>query len=110
VTTFTYAPSYFTVLRTDVLSDGKACWLATHPEIDGVYGAGATQGEALHQLERARAAYFTALQKHGRDLPELRQPAVLVVEEIADGRSRLVEQETGYFTDSSIATTFATFG
>jgi len=52
--------------------DATIVYLASHPELEGVLGSGATPGEALTDLDKARRAMIEALLAEGYSVPEPR--------------------------------------
>lgn len=53
------------VLYQDELTDGSFCWVAEHPDLEGVHGYGRTQAEALESLSRSRIVYLRGLKRLG---------------------------------------------
>jgi predicted RNase H-like HicB family nuclease len=83
MTNTTYAPRFATQVIQDRLTDGRACWVATHPELPGVHGHGATKMDAQLDLDAAREAYFAVLRDAGRPVPVLTPSSRLDVLESA---------------------------
>jgi predicted RNase H-like HicB family nuclease len=83
MTTTTFVPKYATTVFPDRLTNGRACWVAQHPGLDGVHGEGGTKIDAQLDLEAAREAYFAVLRQTGKPVPYLAPSDSLVVREVA---------------------------
>lgn len=51
----------YVVYRTDRLSDGTSCVVATHPELPGCFGFGEDGAAARASLAEAREAYIASM-------------------------------------------------
>jgi len=63
------------VIEPEQQDDGSVIYLASHPEFDGVLGAGETPEAALSDLQAARRSMIEALFAKGYPVPE---PALAV--------------------------------
>ena len=61
------------VINPEQQDDGSIIYVASHPELDGVLGAGETPEAALADLHAARQSMIEALLSEGYPVPE---PAV----------------------------------
>lgn len=53
----------------DETTEGSACYLAYHPELQGCMNHGVTVSEAIEGLHAARELYLTTLQELGQPIP-----------------------------------------
>jgi predicted RNase H-like HicB family nuclease len=83
MTTTTYTPRFATTVFQDRLTDGRACWVARHPELPGVHGEGATKLDAQIDLDAAREAFFSVLRETGQPMPLLTPSESMIVLERA---------------------------
>lgn len=61
--------SYSTMVVPDQTTDGKSCYLASHPELPGCMSHGRTTEEAVSNLEDAKRLYIQTLLAKGKELP-----------------------------------------
>ena len=57
-------------LEEHTLENGREFHVASHPELPGCHGFGATLDEALHRLSLAREGYLHVLKDMGTPIPE----------------------------------------
>jgi len=57
--------NYSLVITPDETTDGKACYLASHPELDGCMAQGETLEDARENLRDAKELYIETLFKKG---------------------------------------------
>lgn len=59
---------YSTIVTPDVTTDGKPCYLAYNPELEGCMSHGDTPEEALHNLGEVRRLYISTLIAEGLEV------------------------------------------
>ena len=60
---------YSVVARPDRTTDGRFCYVAEHPDLDGCVGYGETLEEAKSSLARAKKAYLAHCIATHQDIP-----------------------------------------
>lgn len=60
---------YSTIVVPDVTTDGKPCYVAYNPELEGCMSHGDTLEEAVHNLGEVRRLYISALISEGLEVP-----------------------------------------
>ena len=60
---------YTEVITRDQTTDGRPCYVASHPELPGCMSQGETIAEALLNLEDARRMYIQSLLEDGLPVP-----------------------------------------
>lgn len=60
---------YMTVVTKTYTTDGRECWLAMHPELEGCMASGWSEWEARENLEDARELYIDGLRRRGVGVP-----------------------------------------
>lgn len=69
---------YAMVIHPDIMSDGRPCYVAEHPDLPGCTGYGATKEQAELSLARATEAYLRALQEAGKAGPAMSATSVRI--------------------------------
>lgn len=54
----------------DMTAAGEACFVASHPDLDGCMASGWTPAEAVRNLDDARELYLADLRARGLKIPE----------------------------------------
>lgn len=70
MTTITKLRTYRSTVRPGQLTDGTPCFVAEHPDIDGAIVHGATEREALDNLEQARELILASMIAANEELPK----------------------------------------
>ncbi len=63
------AETYSIHVVPDETTEGSACYLAYHPELEGCMSHGTTVGEAIQELHAACELYLSALKELGEPIP-----------------------------------------
>lgn len=65
---------YQTVVKPDITTSGRACFVAEHPELPGCMAYGATEYDAECRLADVRAMYLASLKAAGEPIPQPSAP------------------------------------